>query len=68
MLIKMLKDAHGASDGYTVKRYLKGEEYDVSEALANCFIADGEAEPVEGEKAEKAPKNKAEKALKNKAE
>lgn len=65
--IRMLKTAKGASEGHTVRTYEQGEEYEVSETLANDFVNDGVAERV-GEKAiEAAPKNKALKVPKNKA-
>lgn len=65
MKIKMLSTKMGANDGVDVQAYLEGQEYEVSEDLANCFLSDKSAEVVV-EKAEKAmneaPLNKAKKA------
>jgi len=45
--IKMLVDAQGCSDGFTARLYKRGQEYEVSKALANNFvIQQGVAEPV----------------------
>ena len=69
MKIKMLRSANGSEDGFTVKHYESEKVYDVTDALAESFIGDRIAEPVEGEKAEATPENKAvAKAPKNKAE
>ena len=36
--VKMTADARGASDGFTILDYRKGEVYEVSEPLAFCFL------------------------------
>ena len=69
MKIKMLRSRMGSNDGATTKLYQEGESYDVSDALAESFIADKVAEMDDSEKAEAEPENKAlPKAPKNKAE
>lgn len=45
--VLMLKDAMGAPDGVTLKRYEAGKEYDLPEDLAGCFFSTGEADPAE---------------------
>jgi hypothetical protein len=44
MRIRMLKRDKGADDGYTVRDYSEGEEYDVSQTLGDAFISCGSAE------------------------
>jgi hypothetical protein len=44
MKIKMLRSKMGSNDGVTVKNYLEGEMYEVSEELGNSFIADNVAQ------------------------
>lgn len=75
MKIKMLRNKLGSNDGITTRMYIEGEEYEVSEALAESFIGEGLAEvvgekaekPVENKAIDKAPKDKAEKPVENKA-
>lgn len=77
MKIKMLRSKMGSNDGITTKMYEEGQEYEVSESLAESFLGENLAEVVEGEeKADKpvenkavakAPKDKAEKPVENKA-
>lgn len=47
MKIRMLVTAAGADDGFSVRQYEKGVEYEVSEALARDFLAGKLAEVVE---------------------
>jgi hypothetical protein len=68
MRIKMLKNAKGSPNGYDLAHFEAGQEYDTTEALAKCFIEDGAATAVEGEKGEAPKANKAEKVKANKAE
>ena len=42
--IHMIKDAYGYDDGKTIKLYKAGNQYDVSENLANNFCAMSVAE------------------------
>jgi hypothetical protein len=44
----------GSNDGATVREYVKGQEYDVSTALAREFIASGAAEEPHQQAAEDA--------------
>lgn len=44
MKIRMLETALGADDGFTVRTYEAGVEYDVSEALAREFLGAKQAE------------------------
>lgn len=73
--VKMTRNAKGSPNGYIVKQYDAGKEYDLPEGLARAFVEDQSATVVavkpasqEDVKAEEAPKNKAEKAPKNKGE
>ncbi len=63
MRIRMKTTMDGCEDGFTVRTYVAGEEYEVAELLAQSFIAGGDAEPVEEKPARKAhraaPENKA---------
>jgi hypothetical protein len=61
MLIKMLKTTKGSSDGRNVYEYKSGEQYNVSEGLADSFVnVMGVAELVDNKKSVSvAPKNKA---------
>lgn len=43
MRVKMLKTRRGASNGFTIKRYDQGEEYELSDSLALNFISQGVA-------------------------
>lgn len=48
MIVKMLKTQTGSMDGVTVSKYLKGQEYSLSDDLAYVFIKQLEvAEEVE---------------------
>lgn len=68
MRIKMLRNKMGSPDGFTVKHYAMGQEYDVPESLAATFFADKDAEKVQEKAVEAAPANKAiGKAPKNKS-
>lgn len=42
--IKMLSTVSGADDGFTVREYVEGQEYEVSEALAATLTAAKQAE------------------------
>ena len=69
MKIKMLRSKMGSNDGYSTHYYQEGEEYDVSDALAESFFAEKLAEAMPDSKADTAPDNKAiAKAPKNRAE
>lgn len=46
MKITMLETRRGTEDGYVVRRFDKGEQYEISGFLANQFIRNGWAEPV----------------------
>ncbi|MHC5537544.1 hypothetical protein ACYOEI_04855 [Singulisphaera rosea] len=41
MKITMLETRRGTEDGFTVRRFLKGDTYDVTHALAVTFIRQG---------------------------
>ena len=49
MKIQMLKTVRGSEDGFVVKRYHKGNEYDVRDTLARSFIRKGEAIVIESD-------------------
>lgn len=58
--IKLLRNARGSEDGFTVRHFEKDEEATVSKDLAKALIANGDAEKVSGEKSvQTAPANKA---------
>lgn len=38
MLVKMTADQPGSIDGFTIKLYLKGSEYDLPDDLGNVFV------------------------------
>lgn len=46
MKIKMLATKPGSEDGFTIRDYVEGREYEVGDALAKTFIDAGEAEKV----------------------
>lgn len=46
MKIKMLETRTGSPDGIVVRSYTQGEQYQVPDALAKIFIAEGWAKPV----------------------
>lgn len=41
MRIKVLETRRGCEDGFTIRRYLKGEVYDVAELTACMFLRNG---------------------------
>ncbi len=41
MIITMTQTRRGTEDGFTLKRYMKGETYDVLPSLARAFINQG---------------------------
>jgi hypothetical protein len=43
MKVKMLRDAKGSEDGFSVKAYLSGQEYEVSDVLAAALVDDMKA-------------------------
>ena len=43
MKIKMKETALGADDGFTVKTYEAGKEYEVGQSLGCAFVSDGMA-------------------------
>ncbi len=46
MRVRMLETKRGASNGFTVRRYDQGEEYELSDSLALNFISQGVAKAV----------------------
>ncbi len=58
MKVKMLKTCQGSNDGKFVQDYKENEVYDLSESLANSFIASNVAVACE-EKAKQHHDNKA---------
>ena len=54
MKIVMLRSKMGSNDGVTTKLYEEGQEYDVSETLAESFIGENLAEPVKEKKSKPA--------------
>lgn len=46
MRIRMLETRHGCEDGFRVRRFEKGKEYEVADTLAKSFLAAGFAVPV----------------------
>lgn len=51
MIIRMIKDRVGSVNGYTINKYLAGQEYDMGKSdghreLANVFIKANHAEIV----------------------
>lgn len=51
MRIVMTRTAKGADDGFTVREYVEGEAYDVSDDLAQAFFQMGAADPQEAHEA-----------------
>ncbi len=47
MKIKMLETRRGSEDGFAVKRFEKGEEYEVADTLARTFVNQGYAHSTE---------------------
>ena len=47
MRIKMFESRRGAEDGHVVKRFEKGQEYDVADTLARTFLKHGYAQVVD---------------------
>jgi hypothetical protein len=43
MRVKMLYTRRGSYDGFTIKRYIKGETYDLPGMLAQSFLDEGAA-------------------------
>lgn len=41
--IRMIKNAAGCEDGFTVKQYCAGEVYEIDNELAECFIKSKQA-------------------------
>lgn len=52
MKVKMLETRRGSEDGHVVRRFVKGETYDVAEMLAVRFLKNGWAYNVEPEEEE----------------
>lgn len=50
MLIKMNHTSRGTEDGFVIRQYLSGFEYDVAPHLAVYFVGKGVAEMVGKEK------------------
>lgn len=46
MLIKMLETHRGSEDGFEVKRYYAGREYEMGDSLARSFIRNKWAERI----------------------
>ena len=46
MHIKMLETRRGTEDGFTVRQFIRDQEYDVSDSLAHAFFAAGFAVPM----------------------
>lgn len=46
MRVRMLETRSGTEDGYTIRRYLADEEYDLADGLARAFLAAGFAMPA----------------------
>lgn len=61
--VKMLKEDHGAADGFTVRNYGKDNTYLLPAHLAACFISRGTAveAPAEAPAPAKAPEDGAKK-------
>lgn len=57
MKVKMLKTEKGSPNGIRVIEYIKGEEYEMPEKLADVFISIGCAEP-KMKSVKQSPKNK----------
>jgi hypothetical protein len=38
MLITMLETRRGSEDGFTVRQFIRGQKYDVADALARRFL------------------------------
>lgn len=55
MKIKMLQDAPGSEDGFTVKDYEAGKEYEVGEALGRAFVGAEQAEEIKAKPAAEKP-------------
>ncbi len=53
MRIRMLETRRGTEDGFTIKQYNSGEEYDVRDHLALAFLAAGFAIPIKKSKKKK---------------
>lgn len=50
MKIKMLETRRGTEDGFTVRQFFAGEEYEVRDHLARSFFTAGFAVMVKDEK------------------
>jgi hypothetical protein len=48
MLIKMTENTKGCDDGFTSREYVAGEQYEVSDSLADNFIQMNVAEKAKG--------------------
>jgi hypothetical protein len=44
--IKMLETRTGSPDGFTVRSYTKGEQYELPDELANVFVHEGWGKPI----------------------
>lgn len=47
MRVRMLETRRGTEDGYVVRRFVAGEEYEMADFLARSFIADGRAKAID---------------------
>jgi hypothetical protein len=47
MRVRMLETRRGTEDGFTIRQYMRGMEYDMGDGLAYAFIAAGMAMKVE---------------------
>ncbi len=47
MRVLMIETRKGTEDGFTIREYIAGHEYDLREHLARAFLAAGFAIPIE---------------------
>lgn len=58
MNIKMLETRLGTVDGFTVREYVKGDQYEVGADLGAAFVGEGCAEEIKAKPAAPAPAEK----------
>lgn len=56
MKIRMLETRRGSEDGFAVRCYLMGRQYDMADGLARAFLAAGCAAPVRSRRKNKTNK------------
>ena len=71
MQIKMLETRRGTEDGFTIQQFIRDQEYDVTDSLAQVFLSAGFAISMKTEPktkknaAKKSPQRRVPKLVKN---